>query len=1063
MSIVLGPFRLIAPLGRGGSAEVWRAVHERQDVPVAIKILLDAGLDDPVHRTAEVRALAALDHPNLLMVFDHGEVPECARSIGLSPRSPWIATELCSGGSLAHVGPRNWNQLRRVAQDVLAGLAYAHARGVLHRDLTPDNVLVSASTDIRPGLKLGDFGLSSDHRVAQASTRGRQVAGTPAYMAPEQFAGDLASQGPWTDIYALGCLLWRLCTGDAPFGNSRPPEVLAAAHADLDPPAFRSRFSVPSGFEVLLRALLAKKPGERVQSAAETLSALDAVDGHPIRALPPDWRTGTSRRQAMRLVGAGLGLHPFRAVPIIGRDTERDQLWAALLDVRQRCCARVVRVTGGPGIGKRALVRWLSERAQEAGAARVAEVVRDGSDPYDALADALIHARPTPPADRVSPHGRSLELGGAPPDPRDRDLANHGPTLGAALRALAMEVRARGPVLLHVPDADTRPGLLAAISALLTASPAEAEPAHGLLIVMTGRGSGAQGFGEPAAGDDALGLTIPLGPLSPAHQVHLVEGVLGLGGDIAHRVRERAQGNPAFSVAMVNDLIRHGALVAGEGGFTAPPGTAPELPADLDAIWRQRLDDAVAGIDPRLVQLAALLGPNVPRAVWGQACQELGLGDAGEPWAALGRHALVFPGALGWQWDRHALDAALPPGDRQAPALPTGLSGDPLAPAALHVACAVAWSTLFPELAPDHRRAAHHFALASQPLDAARALQRAAQASAQRDPRATVELIDHRDAALTDGNLAPSDPLWGDGWVLRVRALVELGDWALAEPPAERLLHAAWSHGWTALMGPGLVLRGEIARGQGDLVLAQERLGEALDLCSARGDDRGVARSALALGRLAQHRGRLGEAGRFLQQAQALYTRLGNGLGACACLLHRAEVARCSGNPPLARELLDQARLRQARRAGEGAPDVLGAVLWRLLDADLARDAGQPSAAAYAAALLDAEAIGAASLVARAAIGLGLSGDPTGFDRALREAEAVHDHAVAAVALACRLPSVARADLAGQVRLAGAALARTGCYHPDVAPALAKAASLGTAEAPELKALAAAQQAMVQK
>ena len=129
VKMVLGPFRLIAPLGRGGFGEVYEGVHEEQGVPVAIKLLRGSSTD-------EVRALAALDHPNLLMIFDHGIVPGGGRS--------WIATELCSGGSLGQVGPRNWNQLRRVAGDILAGLAYAHARGFLHRDLTPENVLISS-------------------------------------------------------------------------------------------------------------------------------------------------------------------------------------------------------------------------------------------------------------------------------------------------------------------------------------------------------------------------------------------------------------------------------------------------------------------------------------------------------------------------------------------------------------------------------------------------------------------------------------------------------------------------------------------------------------------------------------------------------------------------------------------------------------------------------------------------------------------------------------------------------------------------------------------------------
>ncbi len=1038
VSLVLGPFRLLSPLGRGGSADVWRAVHERQDVPVAIKVIRDTSTEDPLDRTAEVRALAALDHPNLLMVFDHGEVPVAGRRSGFTPGSPWIATELCSGGSLAQVGPRNWNQLRRVLQDVLAGLAYAHARGVLHRDLTPENVLISASTDVRPGLKLGDFGLSSDHRVAQHSGAGRgpRVAGTPAYMAPEQFSGDLSAHGPWTDMYAFGCLAWRLCAGQPPFGSTRPPEVLAAAHADLDPPQLEPRFAVPAGLHVLLRDLLAKSPADRVQSAAETLAALDVVDGQQSRGVPADWRTGTHRRPAMRLIGAGLGLHPYRAVPVVGRDAERDRLWAALVDVRHRGNVHVIHVTGPQGLGKQSLVRWLAERALETGAARVSEVQAHGLDPYAAIADALSRAQPTPPVCRVS--GQLGEPAGE--DSRAvLPIVERPAAQGAALRALALAARAVGPLVVHVPNADEHPAVVAALGALRADAPPGGPRAHGLLVVLTSRGGYQAGRDTPR---------IELAPLSPAHQVQLVEGVLGLGGVVAQRVRERAAGNPAFAVAMANDLIRRGELVAGEHGFEAPPGSVPDLPADLAGTWRSRLEEAIPALDPRCVQLAALLGPEVHLPTWQRARAELGLQD--EPWLALGQYALATRTPSGYRWERHALEAAR--------------AAWPRSTVAFHTACARAFSAEGPDVEPDFPRAALHFAAASRPLDAARALQRAALGTALRDPSLTVELVHQRDIALRDARLPAADALWGEGWVLAVRARVELGDWATAEQPSERLLQAAWTHGWTQLLAPSLVLRGEIARAMGALGLARERLEEALDLCAGRGDDRGVARSALALGRLLMHLGRLGEAGRCYQQAQALYTRLQNPGGAGACLLLRAEVARFGGNALLARDLAGQVRQEQARRQDRDAVDILGTLLLHLLEADLDRDAGRPAAPAYRAALLDADAAGAGSVAARAAIGLGLTGDVRAFQRAVDEAERVHDRPMLALALACQLPHVPERTFPAHADRVLAALAETGSYHPDIRPALLRAADVAlTAQALALRAAAARQASMVQK
>ncbi len=528
---VLGPFRLLAPLGQGGFAEVWRGEHIRQGVPVALKIERAPALDGAV-QTAEVRALAGLDHPNVLMVFDHGVLTPENAPPGLTPGCPWIATELCSGGALAGVAPRNWNQLRRVAVDILAGLAYAHARGVLHLDLTPDNVLIASSGDLRPGLKLGDFGLASDPREPSRQRR-TGVAGTPPYMAPEQFGDEPGALGPWSDLYAFGCLLWRLSCGDAPFGSTRPPEVLAAAHSELELPAFEPKFATPPGFEVLVRALLEKAPHHRVQSAAETLSALDVVDGQENRSVPADWRAGVPPRRVMRLVGAGLGLHPFRPIPLVGRDAERDVLWRTLLHVRATGEARLVQISGQPGIGRGALRRWLRERTLETGAARVVEVRGEGVEPRAALAAALAATYPCPPALRTG-------------------------MLDAGVEALLDAARVHGTLLIDLGLADDTPGIVDLAQDLLTPALSAPRPGFGLLVVV---GT------APAA--PQRGVSMALGPLAPAHQVQLVEGVLGLGGRVAQEVRERAAGNPGVAVSLMRSLVRAGSLIAEESGFVA--------------------------------------------------------------------------------------------------------------------------------------------------------------------------------------------------------------------------------------------------------------------------------------------------------------------------------------------------------------------------------------------------------------------------------------------------------------------------------------------------------------
>lgn len=945
VSFVLGPFRLTGLLGQGGAGQVWSAVHERQALPVAVKVV-----GGSVDRLAEVRALAALDHPNLMMVFDHGEVPATVDDPRVAPGSAWIAMELCSGGSLARAAPRNWNQLRRVAQQLMSGLAYAHARGVLHRDLTPGNVLIASSGDVRPGLKLGDFGLAG-HRGAAA------VTGTPGFMAPEQFTGDVAAHGPWTDLYGLGCLLWTLVSGDAPFGTARPPEVLAAAHAELDPPPLRPRFDVPPGFEVLLRALLEKRPEARVRSAAEALDAFDAVDGQAPRGVPADWRAAGARRPAMRLIGAGLGLHAFRPVPLIGRDAERDRLWAALVAVRADGALRVVHVTGPAGIGADALVRWLAERALETGAARVATVDPRGRERPEpgvigALADALAAAWPTPPGDRAD----AAPVRAAPSEAQRL----------MALAALVAELRRHGPLLLHLrADAADAPAVRRLLAVMAAVTPEGA--GAGVLVVVTSRA------GAPA---DALAL----GPLSPAHQVHLIEGALGLSGSIAERIRVQSAGNPGYAVACMADRMARGALAATDAGFTAVGGDDP-LPVGLPALWAARLA-GVRAADPDALVLAGLLGPVVPRAVWAR------VGADPAVWDRLEADALAAPSGDGWAWTRRqAMDAAR-----------VG------APAALHARCAAALTGV------DDPRAAEHRLAAGQPEAAAAVALPAARAALRADPLDAVAIVALGRRALAAAGVPAADPRWGEAAVVELRAWVDLGDWAQAGPPAEALLRAARAYGWDSRLAPAQVACAEVALGSGRADVADAHLLEALAVCRRRGDDHGAARALLVQGRVALTQGRFDEAARRLQQAQALFSRLGNAAGAGACLVHRAEVARHGGQVALAGELLGQARAALQR-----TPHVVGGALVELIDADLALDAGRTAEATqgYAHALRVFEVVGAGGLAARALCGLGrAAASPTEargwFDRACAQARGAQDRAAEATALAGRVLAAAQ-------------------------------------------------------
>ncbi|MFT4626195.1 MAG: tetratricopeptide (TPR) repeat protein [Myxococcota bacterium] len=443
MKLALGPFQLIRPVARGGMAEVWRARHQVQGIPVAIKVMTDKYAVDPdyVRRFRdEVRAVAALDHPGVVMVLDHGVIPAevaAQSSERLIEGAPWLAMEYASGGTLASLGAMPWPRLRTLLMALLEALAHAHARGVIHRDLKPANVLLATRADPRPGLKLSDFGIAWA-RLGQVDGAARQptaapeehvIVGTPTYMAPEQIRGDWRDYGPWTDLYALGCLAWALCAGRSPFSRGRISDTLVAQLRD-PPPEFSSRAPVPDGFEDWLRRLLHKDFGERFACAADAardLERLGAVVAKAPATLVPtidvestleathsslveDWRGETTapagargvpdvrahvprtwrRREPapppVRLVGAGLSLYGLRTLPLVGRDPERDRLWSALRDVGATGRARLVLIRGAAGTGKSTLAEWVCRRAHELGSASWVQVqCRPGLEPSEAI------------------------------------------------------------------------------------------------------------------------------------------------------------------------------------------------------------------------------------------------------------------------------------------------------------------------------------------------------------------------------------------------------------------------------------------------------------------------------------------------------------------------------------------------------------------------------------------------------------------------------------------------------------------------------------------------------
>jgi TolB-like protein/Flp pilus assembly protein TadD len=288
----LGPYVVEAPLGAGGMGEVYRARDERLGRDVAVKVLPETFAEDPQRLRrfeTEARAAAAINHPNVLVVFDVGVA-----------RPPFVVFELLEGQTLRErmAGARlTVAEATDLARQVARGLAAAHDKGVVHRDLKPDNVFVT-----RDGLaKILDFGLarvteapSGSEDLTSAPTLERTAAhvvlGTVGYMSPEQVRG--RGVDPRSDLFSLGVLLYEMLTGQRAFSRDSVAESQAAILRDEPPPPAPDRPLAP-GLERIVRRCLAKRPGDRFPSARELLFALETADSSPLAAAPGEARAAS--------------------------------------------------------------------------------------------------------------------------------------------------------------------------------------------------------------------------------------------------------------------------------------------------------------------------------------------------------------------------------------------------------------------------------------------------------------------------------------------------------------------------------------------------------------------------------------------------------------------------------------------------------------------------------------------------------------------------------------------------------------------------------------------------
>lgn len=679
----LGLFALDEPLGVGGMGEVWAAVHLSTGREFAVKVIRGALSEGYRLRRAfyqEIRAAASLDHPGVLRVVDAGEIPASVNEATegrLTLGSPYLVTERLPGESLQSwvAKPRAWSDVEPIARGLLAALGHAHARGVVHRDVKPSNVLLDDEDEPR----LTDFGLA---HLADSDGPLREL-GSPAYMAPEQFEPSWGASSPATDLYAWACTVWALVTGAPPF-TGRGGRVLREQQLSADPGDFRTARPCPLGLEELLRRLLAKAPWSRPQRAAEVRVLLDDLQmpsitfltgdpsitltddvplsaeitrpmivsgphvprpnapvGQRIEVPVPEWTAQLADVPPKAPAELGLGLIGWRSIRLVGRFEERKALWKVLHDVVNGDGPRAVVLRGATGTGKSALAEWVSEQAHEHAGAEIlatsmgAATAATGLGTLvakwlgvasDATVDQMVERaedklstlagdRQAPAADAVVELIRTTGK---------IQLASAAQRFGV-LTALVRRMASRRPVVLRIADAHRGPEVFAAAAHLLKHGPTN------LLVVLTMRpdtpdaplSQRVMAAIDPFVQRDEVAV-YDIGPLPRDERAAMVRAMLPLAPSLVHEVVQRSEGNPLFAMQLVGDWVSRGQLKATAEGYIADPEALKEgLPGSLDDVWSRRLETFLNGAHPSVrhaLEIAAILGIDIWTDEWLHAC-----------------------------------------------------------------------------------------------------------------------------------------------------------------------------------------------------------------------------------------------------------------------------------------------------------------------------------------------------------------------------------------------------------------------------------------------------------